>query len=64
MPYVEWWCYSQVGDDDEEWDVQPPSMAICVDCCRELKRALMADLVRVVAFDDFRRASPVSEVRQ
>jgi hypothetical protein len=62
MPYVEWWIC--LGDDDEDWDKPDPSIAICVGCCRRLKRALMRDMVRVVAFDDFRKASPVSEVRQ
>ena len=55
VPYVGWLCYP--GDED-------CYMVICASCCRQLKRALMADMVRVVAFDDFRRASPVSEVRQ
>jgi hypothetical protein len=47
----------------DDWETTT-HMVICATCCRELKRALMADMVRVVAFDDFRRASPVSEVRQ
>jgi hypothetical protein len=53
-PYVEWICYG--GADDEEYE--DLILAICANCCRNLKRALLPDMVRVIAFDDFRCASP------
>jgi hypothetical protein len=61
VPYVEWWiCLPEDYDALEE----DPSIAICTACCRSLKRALVQDLVRAVAFDDFHKAVPINQVRQ
>jgi hypothetical protein len=42
LPRVEWW-------------VADGALIICADCCRELRRALVPDLTRIVAYDDFTR---------
>jgi hypothetical protein len=52
FPYVDWLPFGEPYRDENPNSCG--AIIICSDCCRELKRGLMADMVRVVAAADFR----------
>jgi hypothetical protein len=50
VPYVEW-----IVANDDDAPLNGDLLLICSDCCRRLRRGLVPDLNKVVAFDDFRQ---------